>query len=69
MQLNITRLPCDDRAYSIVMGSGTCHGVHDFELQLLLLNLGVGDSTIAAVLDIEPNETTTLQVADADKAA
>jgi hypothetical protein len=65
MQLRITRLPSDDRTYSIATGSGTRYGVRDFELKRWLLNLGVGDSTIAAVLDIEPNETTTLQVAKA----
>lgn len=65
MQLKITRLPSDDRTYSIVTGSGTRYGVQDSELKRWLLNLGVGDSTIAAVLDIEPNESTTLQVAKA----
>ncbi len=66
MQLRIKRLPSDDRTYSIVTGRGTLYGVHDFELERWLLNLGVNESIVAAVLDIEPNRTTTLQ---AEKAA
>ncbi len=69
MQLKITRLPSDDRVYSVVTGSGKRYGVQDFELKRWLLELGVGDSTIAAVLNTGPNETRTLQVANADKAA
>jgi hypothetical protein len=63
MQLKITRLPSDDRVYTIASDSGNRYGVHDFELKRWLLYLGIDDSAIASVLDIEPNETTTLQVA------
>lgn len=64
MQLKVTRLPSDDRTYSIVTGSGTRYGIKDFELKRVLLDFGVGDSTIAVVLDTDPNETMTLEVAD-----
>lgn len=63
MQFQITRLPTDSRTYSVVTADGTRSGLRDFELKRWLLDLGVGDSTIAAVLDIDPNETMTVQVA------
>ena len=51
--------------YVVVTASGTRYGVRDFELKRWLLYLGVDDSTIAAVLDIDPNETMAVQVAKA----
>jgi hypothetical protein len=60
MQLQITRLP----AFSIVTGSDTRYGVQAAELRRWLLELGVGDSAIVSVLDTDPNETMTLEVAD-----
>ena len=63
MQLQITRLATDERRYSLDTGSGTRSGVRDFELKRWLLDLGVGDSTIAAVLDIETTETMAVRVA------
>ncbi len=65
MQLKITRLPSHERSYSVITASGNRYGVRDFELKRWLLELGIGDSTIAAVLDIEPNETRTIQAAKA----
>lgn len=66
MQLRITRLDSDDeRKYSIMTGSGTRYGVQAPELRRWLINLGVADSTVDDILKIEPNETTTLQVAKA----
>jgi hypothetical protein len=65
MQLQITRLTSDDRSYSVITSSGNRYGIHDFELKQLLLNLGVGVSAIAAILDIDPNETMTVEVAEA----
>ncbi len=62
MQYHITRLPFDDRVYSVVTDKGTCYDFRDFELKQRLLNLGVGDSTIAAVLDMEPNVTIAVHV-------
>jgi hypothetical protein len=64
MQLQITRLPTDERTYSIDTGSETRSVVRDFELKEWLYELGIGDSTVAAVLDMEPNVTMVLQVAD-----
>jgi hypothetical protein len=65
MQVDITRLPNHERMYVVVTASGTRYGVRDFELKRWLLYLGVDDSTIAAVLDIDPNETMAVQVAKA----
>ncbi len=61
MRLQITRLPSNHRTYSIVTSGGNRYGVDDSELERWLLNLGVDDSIVSAVLDIEPNQTTTLQ--------
>ena len=63
MELKITCMPFDDRSYSIDSGSGA-RFVKAPELKRWLLDLGVGDSTIATVLDISPNETITVTVAD-----
>jgi hypothetical protein len=65
MQLEMTRLPTDERTYVVLTAMGTRYGVRDFELERWLLNLGVGKSTIAAVLDVDPNETIAIQVAKA----
>jgi len=65
MQFEITRLSTNERTYVVMTAMGTRYGVHDFELERWLRNLGVGDSTIAAVLDVDPNETIALQVAKA----
>jgi hypothetical protein len=51
--------------YSVATVSGTCYGVNDSVLKRWLLNLGVDDATIAVVLDISPNESTTIQVTKA----
>lgn len=66
MKLHITRLPSDHREYSVVTTSGDSYGVNDSELSRWLLNLGVDGEIVASILDIEPNQTTTLQ---AEKAA
>ncbi len=63
MLLKITCLPFDERAYSVDTGSGT-RFVRTPELKQWLLDLGVGDSTVAAVLDIAPNETMTVKTAE-----
>jgi hypothetical protein len=63
MQLQITRLPSEpseDVKYSVVTGSGDHFDVRGSELQRWLVNLGVDESTITAVLHKEPNETTTI---------
>ena len=65
MQLEITRLPTDERSYVVMTAMGTRYGVRDFELERWLRNLGVGESTIAAVLNVEPNEAIAIQVAKA----
>ncbi len=66
MQLQITRIPSEEPTYSVVTGSGTRYDVHSSELKRWLVNLGVDDSTINAVLEKQPNETTTVR---AEKAA
>jgi hypothetical protein len=65
MQLRITRLPSDERTYSTDAGGDNRSVVRDFELKQWLYKLGIGDSTVAAVLDMEPNVTMVLQVAKA----
>jgi hypothetical protein len=64
MELKISRVPSDDRLYTIHSPSGTQFGVQPFELKRQLLDLGVGDSTIAAILDLGPDESTTIKVAE-----
>jgi len=54
----------DDRLYSIDTGNRTRPGIRASDLKQWLLNLGVGDSTIAAVLDMHTNETMTVKVAE-----
>jgi hypothetical protein len=70
MQLRITGQPSDDRIanyrlYSVITAGDTIYGLSDYELKDWRLSFAVGDSAIAAVLDIEPNETTAIQVAKA----
>jgi hypothetical protein len=63
MQLQITRLPSElseEFTYSVVTGSGDRYDVRGSELERWLVNLGVDESTIGAVLHKEPNETTTI---------
>lgn len=64
MQIRITRLASDERMYSICTKSGT-HYVPAHELKKWLLDVGAGNASIVAVLDIEPNETMTVQLAKA----
>jgi hypothetical protein len=63
MELKITRLSPEDRVYSIATDNGSHYGMQDFELKYWLLSMGAGDSTIAAVLDAEPHETMTVNLA------
>ncbi len=60
MQLQITRLPSEECSYSIITSGGKHYIVRGSELERWLLNLGVNESIVDAVLDIEPNQTTTL---------
>ncbi len=63
MQLQITRLPSEPSEhvnYSVVTGSGSRYDVRGYELQRWLINLGVDEATVTAVLHKEPNETTTI---------
>lgn len=66
MQLQITRLPSEERKYLVVTGAGKQYGVDDSVLRRWLLSLGVEESTVDAVLRIEPTQTTTIR---AEKAA
>ena len=62
MELTITRLASDDRRYSIVSNAINRYGVQAQELKTCLLNMGLGTSTVAYILEIEPNETTKVEV-------
>jgi hypothetical protein len=65
MELSISSLTFDDaRFYLIDSGKGDVSGVQTLGLKAWLLNLGIGDSTIATVLDMSPNETMSIKVAD-----
>jgi hypothetical protein len=63
MELTMTRLSGDEPCYTINIGQAKrfCNAA---QLKQRLLDLGVGDSTIAAVLDLGPNEMMTVQVAE-----
>ena len=63
MKLKVTRFShADARLYSVEFGGRTRPGMKDAELKNWLLDLGVGDSTIAAVLDIAPSESITVYI-------
>jgi hypothetical protein len=63
MELNISRLTFDDaRLYLIDSGKGDSSGMQAPGLKAWLLDLGVGDSTIASVLDMSPNESMCVKV-------
>jgi len=66
MQFTIRRLLSENASYSVHTSSGTPYGMRAPDLKRWLLKLGVGESTIAAVLDIQPTKTATLQVAKAE---
>lgn len=57
MELKITRLASDERCYLIDSGAGTISAMEASGLKEWLLDVGIGDSAIAAVLDMSPNET------------
>ena len=64
MELKITRFFPDDRMYSMASGKVTHSVVDAFALKQWLLDIGFGDSTIAAVLDMSPMETMFFEVAN-----
>ncbi len=65
MRLTIRRLPSEKPSYSIDTGSGIRYGVQPIALKRWLLKLGVGDSTIAKLLDIQSTKTATIEIAKA----
>jgi hypothetical protein len=65
MELKITRLQLGDAClYLADTGKGKRSGMPPSGLKALLLDLGVGNSTIAAVLKMSPDETMSVQVTD-----
>jgi hypothetical protein len=65
MELKITRLLLDKASFYVIDNNeGTSSGMQLSELKAWLLDLGVDDSTIADVLDLNPNESMSVQVAD-----
>ncbi len=63
MNLKVTRFSrVDARLYSVEYGMGICPGMTAAEVKNWLFDLGVGDSDIAAVLDMEPSESVTIDV-------
>lgn len=57
MELKITRLASDEPGYVIESAEGVALGMEASELKTWMLDIGMGDSTVAAVLDMSPNET------------
>jgi hypothetical protein len=57
MNLKIIRLSSDERFYFIVYDWGSRSGMRASHLKTFLLDIGIEDSTIAAVLNMSPNET------------
>lgn len=65
MELSISRLAFDHaHLYLIGSAEGDWSGVHAPGLKAWLVNLGVGDSRVAAVLDMNPDETMSVKVAN-----
>jgi hypothetical protein len=63
LKLIVTRFTYDDaRLYSVELCGGNRPGMSADELKCWLLDLGLGDSTIAVVLDISPGESITVDV-------
>ena len=67
MELRITRLPFDERSYSVDAGTGSRY-VKAADLKKWLFDLGIGDSTVAAVLDMSPSETMTVKAREEEAA-
>lgn len=57
MDLKITRVEFDERFYLMDCGDGGISGMKPSGLKAWLVDVGMGDSTIATVLDMSPNET------------
>jgi hypothetical protein len=64
MELIIRRAATGERLFSIQSGSRTQFGLQPFELKQQLLDLGIGDSTIATTLDLGPDESIIVKVAE-----
>jgi hypothetical protein len=65
MELEITRLPLDDSAlYSIGTGETDSSGMKVSVLIAWLFDFGVDDTAIADILEMSPNETMFVEVAD-----
>lgn len=57
MELKITRVASDERFYLIDFGESGHSAMEASGLKEWLIDAGMGDSTIAAVLDMSQNET------------
>ena len=64
MELQISRLMTDERVYLIDAGENGRSVLDATTLKQWLLDIGFGDSTIAAVLDMSPMETMFFEVAN-----
>lgn len=64
MELRITQVSSDYPVYQTRLGRRDTRYLRVDGLKKYLLDLGVGDSTIAAVLDMAPNESMTVSVAE-----
>lgn len=57
MDIKIIRMASDERFYLIEFGGSGQSAMDASGLKTWLMDVGMGDSTIAAVLDLSPNET------------
>jgi len=57
VELRITRLPSDEACYLVDSGRGSVMGMEASELKTWMFDIGLGDATVAAVLDMSPNES------------
>ena len=62
MNLKITCLSSEERFYLIVSDLGSRLGVPASRLKAFLLDVGIENSTIAAVLDMSPNQTMSVKL-------
>jgi hypothetical protein len=65
MKVKITRLPFDTAGlYLVDTGGSDGSGMEASGLKAWLLGLGVENSAVSAILNMSPNQTMSVQVAD-----
>jgi hypothetical protein len=62
MQAKITRLAYDSRLYTLSLGNGSCTLTRSGLQDWLKSFGGISDTQIADILDVTPNDSTTLEI-------